>query len=187
MFRRQHLLQRRINRCTLNLRTDRLLLRPLSVSDLPTVYEYASDPETTKYMFRLPNRNLEETRSFLEHVSAEWQKDEPSFYEFAIIYDSMHIGAVSVYLNEDRTEGEMGWILNKKYLGKGFATEAALAVKSFAAERLKVNKLVAHCDSRNLSSARIMEKIGFSLESKGARQYPEERGLACELEYSCLL
>jgi len=171
----------------IELRTERLLLRPLSVSDLHTVHEYASDPDTTKYMIHLPNSNLEETYSFLAHVSAEWQKEEPSFYEFAIIYDSMHIGAVCVYLSEDRTEGEMGWVLNKKYCGKGFATEAALAVKSFAAERLKVKKLVARCDSRNLNSARVMEKIGLSFESKCERQYSDERGLACELKYSCTL
>jgi len=109
--------------------------------DLQTVHEYASDPETTKYMLYLPNKKLEETHSFLARVSAEWQKEEPSFYEFAIIYNSIHIGAVSVYLNKEKTEGELGWILNKKYWGKGFATEAALAVKSFAVKELKVKKL----------------------------------------------
>jgi RimJ/RimL family protein N-acetyltransferase len=153
--------------------------------DLQTVHEYASDPETTKYMLYLPNKKLEETHSFLARVSAEWQKEEPSFYEFAIIYNSIHIGAVSVYLNKEKTEGELGWILNKKYWGKGFATEAALAVKSFAVKELKVKKLVAHCDSRNLKSAHVMEKIGLSFESEGERRYPDERGSAGEFKYSC--
>lgn len=90
-----------------------------------------------------------------------------------------------VYLNEDKSDGELGWILNKKYWGKGFATEAALAIKSFAVKQLKVKKLVAHCDCRNLNSAHVMEKIGLSLESKGERQYPDEPGLAGEFKYSC--
>jgi len=169
----------------IELKTERLLLRPLSVSDLYTAHEYASDIENTKYMIHLPNRSLEETRRFLERVSLEWQKEEPSFYEFAVIYDSLHIGAVSIRLNEDKTEGEMGWIINKKYWGKGFATEAALAVKSFAVEQLKVKKLVAYCDCRNLQSARVMEKIGLSFESKGQRRYSDERSLAFEYKYSC--
>jgi len=53
--------------------TERLLLRPLNVSDLQTVHKYASDAETMKYMFHLPKKSLEETRSFISRVSAEWQ------------------------------------------------------------------------------------------------------------------
>jgi len=69
-------------------------------------------------MIHFPHKSIEEIHSFLEVVSAEWQKKEPSYYEFAIVYDSVHIGAVCVYLNEDRTEGELGWILNKN-IGEG--------------------------------------------------------------------
>lgn len=169
----------------IELHTERLLLRPLNVSDLITVHEYSTDTENTKYMIHLPNKSVEETHNFLVCVSAEWQKKEPSFYEFAIIYDSLHIGAVSVYLNEDKTEGELGWILNKKYWGKGFATEAALAVKTFAVHQLKVKNLVAHCDNRNNTSAHVMEKIGLIFDSQGERRYFDERGVAGDLKYSC--
>jgi len=55
-------------------------------------------------MIHFPHKSIEEIHSFLEVVSAEWQKKEPSYYEFAIVYDSVHIGAVCVYLNEDRTK-----------------------------------------------------------------------------------
>lgn len=169
----------------IELNTERLILRPLNVLHLQPVHEYASDVETTKYMIHLPNKSLEETHSFLTRVSAEWQEEEPSYYEFAIFHDAINIGAVSVYLNEDKTEGELGWILNKKYWGKGFGTEAALAIKSFAVKQLKVKKLVAYCDCRNLNSAHIMEKIGLSFVSKRERQYPDERGVASEFKYSC--
>ncbi|ODM28110.1 GCN5 family acetyltransferase [Clostridium sp. Bc-iso-3] len=138
-------------------------------------------------MIHFPHRSIEETRSFLASVSAQWQKEEPSYYEFAILYDSIHIGAVCVYLNEDKTEGELGWILNKKYWGKGFATEAALAIKEFAMKQLKVKKLVAHCDCRNLNSVHVMERIGLSFDSKGERKYPDERGMAREFKYSCVI
>jgi ribosomal-protein-alanine N-acetyltransferase len=167
------------------LNTERLLLRPLDLSDLRTLYEYTSDVENTKYMLFYPFKRIEETRSYLARVTAEWQKQDPSFYEFAVIYDSVHIGTVSVYFNEDRTEGELACILNKKYWGRGFATEAARAIKSFIVEQLKVKKLVAHCDCRNLNSAHVMEKIGLSFDGKDERQYPDERGSADELQYSC--
>lgn len=169
----------------MELSTERLLLRPLDNSDLQTVFEYVSDVENTRYMMYYPLKSIEETHGFLAGVTAEWKKENPSFYEFAILYNSVHIGAVFIYLNEDGTEGELGWILSKTYWGKGFATEAALAIKSFAIQQIKVKKLVAHCNCRNLSSVRVMEKIGLLFENKGERKYPDERGFANEFKYSC--
>ena len=110
------------------IKTARLTLRPLDISDAKTVHEYASDPENTKFMMFLPNETMEETMDFLMGVTAEWQKTVPGFYEFAVVYDGRQIGAVSVALNGERTEGEMGWIINKNYWKMGIAYEAACAV-----------------------------------------------------------
>lgn len=148
------------------IKTKRLVLRPLCLEDLHTVHEYASDKENAKYMVYLPNETLEETQEFLLEVCSEWQKDVPSFYEFAITLDKKLIGAVCIYLDSERREGELGWILNKKYWNHGYATEAAMAMKEFALNELKVSRLIAHCDSRNISSYHIMEKIGLTLESE---------------------
>lgn len=153
------------------IKTKRLILRPLSIEDLNMVHAYASDEENAKYMVYLPNETLEETQDFLLEVCTEWKKDVPSFYEFAITLDENLIGAVCIYLDSDRKEGEIGWILNKKYWNHGYATEAAIAMKEFAFDELKVSRLVAHCDSRNISSYRIMEKIGLTLESEDGIRY----------------
>jgi RimJ/RimL family protein N-acetyltransferase len=85
----------------------RLILRPLALSDLETAHIYASDIEKTKYMLHLANRTTKETEQFLQRVVAEWEKEEPSFFEYAIILDGKHIGAVSVYLDKDKQEGEL--------------------------------------------------------------------------------
>ena len=128
------------------IKTERLLLRPLNISDLNTVHEYASDTENTRFMMRLPNRTIEETEEFLTRVTGEWEKDEPSFYEFAVVLNGLQIGAVSVYLDEEKEVGELGWILNRKYHKMGYATEAARAVKDFAVNVLHLKKLIAQCD-----------------------------------------
>lgn len=94
------------------IKTERLLLRPLNVSDLHGVHKYASDEENTLYMYHLP-RKIEETTEFLSSITREWKKDIPSFYEFAIELDGKLIGSISVYLNDNRDTGDLGWILNK--------------------------------------------------------------------------
>jgi RimJ/RimL family protein N-acetyltransferase len=169
----------------IELKTDRLILRPLNIEDLDTVHAYASEVENTKYMLHLPNDTIEETSDFLARATNEWKKEEPNFFEFAITLEGKQIGAVSVYLNEQRTEGELGWILNKKYWGKGYATEAAVAVKDFAVNELKVSNLVAHCDFRNTASSNVMKKIGLTLvKDDGIRQYPKTAEIARESMYS---
>jgi len=165
--------------------TARLTLRPLDISDAETVHEYASDDENTTYMYFLPNCTMEETKTFLEYVTSEWKKDKPATYEFAVVLEGRQIGAVSVALNDDRTEGEMGWIINKRYWHKGFAYEAACAVRDFALNELMLPRLIAQCDYRNADSYRLMEKLGFTLEdANGTRTYPKTGENACELTYS---
>lgn len=167
------------------MKTERLLLRPLDISDLDTVHEYASDVENTRFMYFLPNYTREETAAFLNMVTAEWRKDAPDTYEFAVVYDDRQIGAVSVALNEARTEGEMGWIINKRYWKMGFAYEAACAVRDFALNQLRIPRIIAQCDARNADSYRLMEKLGFVREDEnGIRTYPKTGETAREYTYA---
>lgn len=169
------------------IKTARLTLRPLTDEYLKTAHEYASDLENTRYMCYLPNETESETLDFLRHAGEEWEKPSPEFYEFAIIWDGHHIGAVSLAIGEGAGAGELGWIINKKYWRQGFATEAASALICFA-RSLGVRRLCAHCDAENTGSYRTMEKLGM----KFVGRYPgrknrcsdEERD---ELEYGLTL
>jgi RimJ/RimL family protein N-acetyltransferase len=167
------------------LHTKRLVLRPLGAGDQDSTHQYASDVEHTRYMIFLPNKTPEDTRQFLARVEAEREKPAPAFYEFAVTVDSRHIGAVSLSLSDDRQEGEMGWILAKEAMGKGYAAEAAAALRDFALDELRIKRLTATCDSRNTPSQRLMEKLGMHLEyDDGKRQYTDERGEASECGYA---
>jgi RimJ/RimL family protein N-acetyltransferase len=150
----------------MTIHTERLLLVPLGLQYLKSTHEYASDFENTKYMVHLPNTDIWETNSFLDRVQEEWEKSNPDYYEFAILLDEVHIGAVSIYINKENAEGELGWIISKKYWGNGYAAEAAREVINFAIQELKVVKFIAHCDSENVSSYRVMDKLGMSLVDK---------------------
>ena len=169
----------------IEIKTERLKLRPLRLQDLNDVHTYASDLENTRYMLFLPNDTLEETEAFLRSAQQEWQREQPEDYEFGIELDGHVIGAVSVYLTEDRTEGEMGWILNKRFWRKGYMLEAAMTVRNYAIQKLGVMRLVAHCDDRNEPSWRLMEKLSFRMEdANGSRTYAKTGEQAIERTYS---
>ena len=170
------------------IKTERLILRPLTLSDLNTAHEYAGDAEHTRYMVYLPNDTIQETEYFLQKVASEWEKETPRYYEFAITLDGRHIGAVSVYLSEDMKTGELGWIINKKHQGNGYVTEAAMAMLNFSRSTLKTDKIIACCDYRNAASRRVMQKIGLVLESdKGTRRYKGSDEEIQDLTYSMIV
>lgn len=140
---------------------DKITLEPLGLKHLETVHEYASDLENTRYMVHLPNETIEETKAFLEQKEAEWQKEVPGSYEFAVLLGDVHIGAVCAYLNEERTEAEIGWIINKKYWKKGYAFEATKLLLEFCKKEIGIYKFIAVCDTENIGSYRVMEKLGM--------------------------
>lgn len=170
------------------IQTDRLLLKPLSLNDLYTTHQYAGDTENIKYMVYFPSNSLEETREFIFKAVNEWKKASPQFYEFAVIVESKHIGSVSIYLDELLIEAELAWIIKKDYWGKGYATEAAQAIKDFAITELKVKKIIACCDSKNISSYHVMQKLGLKLkDDTQERKNKNSQTMSKELIYSLVV
>lgn len=165
----------------MELKTERLVLRPLGTQDLDTCNEYAMDAENCRYMLFLPNHSSAETLAFLQSCEMNWQQDPITAFEFAVTLDGRHIGAVSMVLEDGAME--MGWILQKACQGEGYAYEAARALMDFAIEVLDVQHITAHCDTRNTPSWRLMEKLGMCRAGEGERQYPDERGTAREYTY----
>ena len=147
----------------MEIRTERLTLRPIGLSDFVTTHEYASDPENTRFMLYLPNDSEEETRGFLRASEEEWKKPLPADYELAVVFDGTHIGCISLTPDEPRTSAEFGWIINKRFQRRGFAYEAASALLKYAADNLGIKHFIAHCDSENAGSRGVMEKLGMTL------------------------
>lgn len=143
--------------------TDRLTLCPSGIRFLDTAYEYTSDIENTRLMTNLPNANIAECADYLRQADAEWAKPAPGYYEFAILLDGRHVGGVSLFPDEsDPTGAELGWIIHKNHWGKGIVTEAARALIDFAVRELHITRFIAHCDSENIASYRVMEKLGMT-------------------------
>jgi RimJ/RimL family protein N-acetyltransferase len=61
--------------------------------------------------------------------------------------------------------GQIGFSLNKKYQGKGFAQEAVKLLINYIFKEFALNKIVAACDLRNSASYGLMEKIGMKREA----------------------
>ena len=167
--------------------TTRLTLRPLTMDCLEATHAYASDREATRLMCFLPNDSIGETEAFIRDAEAEWAKERPSRYEFAILLGEVQLGGVTLFMLEDGS-AELGWILDRRHLGRGYATEAARAVMGWARDDLGIRRFIAQCDAENDASRRVMERLGMRrISCTGGRKNRSSGEERMELTYEVAL
>ncbi len=163
--------------------TERLTLLPLGTEHFTQFHSYASDPDNTRLMLFMPMDDETETMAYLAERESQWRTNPQMIYEFAVLLDDVFIGSVSLDILPEEGCGELGWILDKRYWGHGYAAEAARAVTELAFGTLHLNRLIAHCDSENLPSRRVMEKLGMTLVSITSGRYNRS---SAETRQECL-
>jgi RimJ/RimL family protein N-acetyltransferase len=87
---------------------------------------------------------------------------------FAIAVDRKAVGGIGYLLQKDveRVSAEIGYWLGEAYWGRGIATEALIAVTSYAIERHGLSRLFALPFAWNTASCRVLEKAGYTLEAR---------------------
>jgi ribosomal-protein-alanine N-acetyltransferase len=143
--------------------TDRLRLRRSLERDAEGIFAaYAQDREVTMYLAWRPTGNIEDTRESLRHAANEWQ--EGSAFRWTIFRkkDDQLLGTLA--LRVDGPKVELGYVLAKKFWGKGLTTEAVRAIVDWALKEDGVYRVWAVCDVENPASARVLEKAGMERE-----------------------
>lgn len=67
-------------------------------------------------------------------------------------------------INWDIPKFEIGYWIDSRFSGKGYITEAVIAISAFAFNELKAKRVEIRCDKNNLRSRAVAERAGFSLE-----------------------
>ncbi len=67
-------------------------------------------------------------------------------------------------LDPRHDSAELGFLLDERYWGNGYATEAAAVVLLFGFEGLKLNRIYARHLVSNAASARVLTKVGMKRE-----------------------
>lgn len=156
--------------------TERLLLRPLAISDAKEFYEYAKSENVGPHAGWKPHESIEETEKIIEEV---FMPNEG----LAIIHKESGrlIGVIALEPDKRRPElpsREIGYSLDENFWGNGYMTEAAKAVIKYGFEEMKLD-VIAICTSLvNERSARVIEKCGFKFEGVTRRCYKTYENIA---------
>ncbi|MCS3869907.1 RimJ/RimL family protein N-acetyltransferase [Chryseobacterium ginsenosidimutans] len=145
--------------------TERLLLRDITIEDKQAIFDYRSDSETNKFQSWIPE-TLEDVDRFIQRNNKEFNQPE-SWYQVLITDKETKavIGDVGIhFFGSENLQVELGITLDKNFHGKGYASEALKGVINFLFNDLKKHRIMASVDPDNIDSLHLMERIGFRKE-----------------------
>ncbi|MFM6841217.1 MAG: GNAT family N-acetyltransferase [Candidatus Planktophila sp.] len=168
--------------------TERLILRPLHMSDVDDLYEYQSDAKIVRYI-PWEERSREQVAHFLEkaiNTCKIEQRDDGDFIVLAwelkdLSRDSKCekttslesyrpgkvIGQSNTSLKSTTDQlADIGWVTHPDYHRQGFAYEATRALMKYVFDNFPVHRIIADIDTRNPESAKLAEKLGMRREGE---------------------
>ncbi len=150
--------------------TERLKIRKFTSDDLVELYNLLSDKDVMEFIE--PPFSLEKTADFLNSVALI---DSPLIYAVED-FNQNFIGYV-IFHEYDEDSFELGWILNKRYWGKGYANDLT---KVFIERSSEIGKnLVIECYSNQEISKHIALKNDFEFLGESYECSVFKRKLVC--------
>jgi RimJ/RimL family protein N-acetyltransferase len=161
------------------LETERVVLRPPVRADLDALARMFTDPDVMRYVAWGRPFTAAETAEFVERMIARFEVD--GLGQFAVVRraDGAVMGRAGLlpldratwrsgFLRDlgERAEIEIGWTLARDYWGRGYATEAAVLVRDWAWEVLRLSRLVSIIQHGNDRSVRLAERLGGRREQE---------------------
>ena len=139
--------------------TERLVLRPLEARDRDRLVVLANNWRVAKNLSTMPY-------PYTQAAADEWLGKQAELWAggktlpLAMTIAGELIGGIGVGVR-DHEEWELGYWLGEPYWNRGYASEAATALRDHAFERLKLDKIVAGHYADNHASGRVLTKLGF--------------------------
>ncbi len=157
---------------TLQLETDRLVLRPIRREDFAAFAAFLADAESTRHLGG-PQPRAVAWRTFLAMAGA-WAMQ--GFAMFSVIEKASGawVGRVGPWQPEGWPGTEVGWGIARDRCGLGYATEAATTAIDWAFDALGWSEVIHVIDVGNAASQAVARKLGSRNRGRGQLPAPYE-------------
>lgn len=150
----------------IHVETERLILRDLSGSDVQGMFALDSDKDVHAFLGKSPIQHLEQAKEIIENIQKQYK--ENGIGRWAVIDKSNQeflgwsgFKYITDPINNKNNYYDLGYRFIKKYWGKGYATETALASLEYAFTKLEEHHVFAMADINHDASNYILQKIGM--------------------------
>jgi len=156
--------------------TERLILRSSKMEEQKRLYEILMNPEVNKWYLTSGKKHANDSSYWTWEVQEKFYKSKvdkannSDVFCWSIFLKSEYsnsnteeiIGQVTAQENgSDLTIRDVGWYIDPKYQGMGYATEAAKAMIKYMFELVEIEKIISRAVKNNIGSCKIFEKLGF--------------------------
>jgi RimJ/RimL family protein N-acetyltransferase len=145
------------------IRTERLVMRGWSESDLPLWAAMNADPEVRRYLG--PLLTFEQASAWVLNFQDDLDRYGFGFWALEVRASGEFIGFTGLHTVDEEmpfTGVELGWRLARPAWGHGYATEAALAAVGYGFGVMGLPEIVAVTTAGNLRSQAVMRRIGMT-------------------------
>ncbi|MCC6738814.1 MAG: GNAT family N-acetyltransferase [Planctomycetia bacterium] len=150
----------------IEIRTPRLVLRPLTFADVPALFEAVDSSRSflSRFLDWVDSvRGEADLRVFVDRCQRK--EGEGEAHRGLFEPDGRLAGHMSVKdAVPSRKAAELGYWVREDRAGRGYATEAARALLAWSFRNLDLHRVTAFADTFNPASARVLEKCGFARE-----------------------
>ena len=149
--------------------TSRLIVRPLEMTDVPALVAMWADGDVTRYMGG--PRDRDDVERSLEAKAVLSQPEDLDLWPIIKKASGELVGQCGLLRKtvDGESEIELVYVVAKEAWGQGYATEAAVAICSYALGQLGCARLIALIDPDNTASERVAVKIGLAHEKDTIR------------------
>lgn len=159
-----------------DLHSERVRLRPFTLTDAGDVQRLAGDPRVAETTLHIPCPYPDGVaESFIATHAEAYARTRSVIYAIADPASDALVGGIGLELDVAANAAEVGYWIAHEHWGKGFASDALRALLSFALGPLELDLVRARHIVRNPASGRVMEKLGMRFE-RSERDVPWRAG-----------
>ena len=166
------------------LKTARLVIRPLEVTDAPAVYALGREPHISAAMPSLryddPDELAAELRFYADDNHEIACNEKPLYWAVMSVRDRTLVGHIGLSPYYD--DVEVAYAISATHCGNGFASEAVLALTSYWLALPGRHKVYGVTLETNIASYRVLERSGFTLLERGELLYRGEMAFGRKYE-----
>ncbi len=159
------------------IKTDRLILRPLTLSDADELYLVYSNVEAMRYWDTPPHGSVSDTRAMIDTMRHE----KACWWTIGRQQHNRAIGAVG-YLGNLGVPG-MEYILHPDSWRQGYMTEAVQAALDYGFAELQVDRVELWITEDNFPSQQLAQKIGFIRRGRFRQKYQHHQASHDKIVY----
>ena len=150
---------------TENIVTERLILKPVSVVDAEFIYQLYNSPRFIEFIGDKNIRSVADAEKYIKNRFLP-QIEKLGYGNYVITQkdDGTKLGSVGIFERDGLDVQDIGFSFLPEYEGKGFGFEAASALMEIAFKEFGVKKLSAITTDANISSQKLIEKLGLKFK-----------------------